>query len=642
MLKHLFQPIRIGKMEVKNRLAMSPMGVNFGVDEDGYVTEQLTEYFAARSKGGTGMITVGGGCIYPSGKATPKSPLLTDDKFIPALIKMTDRIHEYGAKFGMQMLHGGQTAQVRPEVMEAASPIPLSPRSPVPIGITEEVIGKIIEAHGEGARICKEAGFDFVEIHASHGYLFGGFGSSKFNKRNDKYGGPFENRIRFLVETLVRVREKVGDDFTVGVKFNGDDYSKGQWTLEDSKKLAPILQQNGADYLNISAGVYASSRLTIPPMYEDLGCFVYLAEEIKKEVSIPVLTVGRIKDPVLADRIIKEGRADVVIMGRAHIADPEIARKAMEGRLADIRPCLSDILGCFEQAGQGGEASCVMNPAVNREYILKDQGKASILKKVLVIGAGPAGLGAARRAAKRGHTVIVCEEKGYVGGMLNIASLPPKRIELMALVKYYARELSKLNVEVRLNTPVTEEIIDEIKPDAVVIASGSLPDVPQREGMLDTEMEVSTAVDVLEGTVTTGDRVLILGGGQIGVETADYLSEQGREVCVIHPGNFFAEEMAGNDRYYLRKRLDEEGVQLYKRVAIKKFLDKGVVIEVGGKEEVLDGFDNLVLAEGRRSMKTTAELFKGRDIEVHIIGDAKSPRTLLESQTEADEVGRAI
>lgn len=642
-LKHLFSPITVGTMEVKNRLVMPPMGINFGVDEKGYVTEQLAAYFEARAKGGTGMMLVGGVAVHPTGLDLPRLPRMWADEYIPSFRGMTDLIHHYDVKFGAQLLHGGRQCYhgqgVAPSPLPAQGVVKGTPRE-----LTIPEIGEMVEAFGDSARRSEEAGFDFVEIHGAHGYLVTEFLALNSNKRRDQYGGSFENRIRFLLEVLRDIRKKTNPGFPVGVRINGDDFIKEGWRVEDVKRIAPILQEEGAAYLHITAGIYGSypPGISIPSMYAKQGVFVYLAEEVKKTVSIPVITVGRIKNPEHADRIIREGKADMVSMGRAHLADPDLAGKAREGRLADIRPCIGCCLGCVDNVFKLEAATCVMNPAVNREYLFRGLEKVRNPKKILVVGAGPSGLAAARMLALRGHEVIVCEEKGTLGGMLRVASLPPGRAEFGELITYYQKELEKLRVQIRLNVDVDDALIDSINPETVVLASGSLPEIPQMEGLYDTAMNLHTVDDVLEGRKTVGDRAIVLGGNQVGLETADFLSQKGKEVVVVHKGGHFALEMAANDRVFLRENLNVANVKLYKGVAVEEFTDDGLTFRTRDERIRLSGFEDLVISEGMKSMRTVADLFKSKGIDVHVIGDAKAPRTLLEAVMEADEIGRSI
>jgi len=642
-LKHLFAPIMIGRMEVMNRLVMPPMGINFGVDDQGYVTDQLTEYFVKRAEGGTGLLIVGGAACHPSGLDLPRLPRIWDDKHIPGFKKMTDAVHKYDVKFGIQLLHGGR--QVAGEVKVAPSPLPAQGVvKGIPKELTIKEIEEIVSSFGDAARRSEEAGFDFVEIHGAHGYLVTQFLGLNSNKRNDIYGGSFDNRIRFLLEVFSNIKKKTSKDFPVGIRINGDDYIKNGNTIKDAIRTAQILEKEGIDYLHISAGIYGSYTpgITIPSMYAKQGVFIHLAEEIKKIVSIPVIGVGRIKDPEHADRIIKEGKADMVSMGRAHIADPEIARKAQSGKLSDIRHCLGCCIGCVKQVFALQEASCVMNPMVGREHLLKDEKKTFEQKKLLVLGAGPAGLAVSRRASIRGHKVMLCDERGYIGGMVRAASKAPGREELGELIDYYQHELDKLQVEIRLNTGVDMELVESMNPDAVIISTGSQPKMPIIKGLFKSKINKHSAIDILEGESIVGDRVIVLGGNMAGLQIADFLSEKGKTVAVLHPGKHFAEEMSGNDRVFLRERLKTENVVLYKNVSIVSFLPNGIVFEIDDKEIRLEGYEDIVISMGMESVKSVKNIFKHKDIPLYIIGDAKTPGLLLDAIADADEIGRSI
>lgn len=639
-LEHLFSPIKLGSMLVKNRLVMPPMSLNFGVDEDGCVTEQHWEYLAARARGGTGMIVVGGGAVHPFGLDLPRMPPIWSDRFIGALGKMTEVIHRYDTKFGMQLLHGGRQAYLGEKV--APSPIPaLAVVKGVPRELTHAEIRELVNAYGDAALRCQRAGFDFVEIHAAHGYLITEFLASNSNLRQDEYGGSFENRIRLLIEIIEDIKTKTGPGYPIGVRINGEDYVEGGWTLTDTKRLAPLLEQLGIDWLHISAGIYGSMPVTIPSMYSDHACFLHLAEEIKKSVSIPVIAVGRIKNPELADRIIREGRADMVAMGRAHLADPELAKKAFEGRIADISPCIGCCKGCIERALALEEATCVMNPEVGREYLFKKK-DLSKSKRILVVGAGPAGLSVARMAVLHGHKVIILEESSQAGGMARLASIPPGRSEIMELIHYYLRELNRLRVEIRLNIEPDSGLIAAIKPDVGIITTGSLPEIPQIAGLFDTGMALHIITDVLQSNSTPGNRIVVLGGNMAALQAADFLAEKGGEVFVLHRGQHFAEQMAPNDRTYLMERLKRPGIQLFKGISINEFLENGIRFIWKGQVETLEMITDIILSEGMRSNRNTTELFEEAGIEVHTIGDAKSPRTFFDALAEADELGRAL
>jgi 2,4-dienoyl-CoA reductase-like NADH-dependent reductase (Old Yellow Enzyme family) len=514
-LRNLFSSVQIGTMRVKNRLMMPAMSINFGVDDDGYVTDQLTQYFVARAKGGVGMMLVGGGGVHPTGLELPSLPALWDDACIPALQKMTQAVRPHDVKFGMQLMHGGRQSYHDQKVAPSPIPAPAVVKG-IPKALTLAEITEMVTSFGDAARRCRQAGFDFIEIHAAHGYLINQFYSSNSNQRQDAYGGSFENRIRFLLEVFADIKKKAGKDYPVGLRINGNDYIKDGWTLAEALKLAVILEAKGAAYLHISGGVYGSTQLTIPSMYVQHGCFVHLAEAVKKAVSIPVITVGRIKDPQMADRIIKSEQADVVALGRSLIADPNYPNKAKAGTIHRIRPCIGCCLGCIHAVLQLEPGACVVNPDVGREYLLKKDAKTVIPKQILVLGAGPAGLAAARMAAMRGHAVVVCEEQGFVGGLARLAAMPPGRSEIFDVIQFLQSELERLDVEIRLNFKPTQKVIDALEIQEVILASGSLPELPIIKGLFQSDMHLSTVVDIFQGDALGGDRVIILGGNQPG------------------------------------------------------------------------------------------------------------------------------
>jgi 2,4-dienoyl-CoA reductase-like NADH-dependent reductase (Old Yellow Enzyme family)/thioredoxin reductase len=640
ILKHLFSPIEIGRMKAKNRLLMSAMSINFGVDENNYVTDQLTAYLAARAKGGAGMILVGGAGVHPTGLELPGLPALWEDGCIPAMEKMVARVKSFDTCFGVQLMHGGRQSYHDRKV--APSPIPaLAVVKGVPKELTVAEIAELVASFGDAARRCREAGFDFVEVHAAHGYLINQFLAPNSNHRQDHYGGSFENRIRFFLELLADIKAKAGGDFPVGLRINGEDYVDGGWTLDDALRLAPILEQNGADYLHVSAGVYGSKQLTIPSMYVPHGCFIHLAEAVKQVVNIPVVAVGRIKSPEMADRILKEGRADVVAMGRSLIADPMLPKKALAGELNTIRPCVGCCLGCIHAVLALEPGGCVVNPDVGREYLMDADEMAPSPKRVLVVGAGPAGLAASRKAAMRGHTVTLVEEKGSVGGLLRLAARVPGRGEIMDIINFLNCEVERLGVVLRLNTKLDAALLEELNPEVVILASGSLPDMPIIKGLFTTQMDLCTVIEVLDGKIT-GDRVIILGGGQAGLVTADFLADKGREVAVLNRKRHFADEMSSNDRFYLRERLKNESVRLFKQVNVKTFTEDGVRFTAAGHPETLEGFDTVVVAEGMAPVRDAKQMLAVRKVEVHVIGDAKEPRNLMLAQSEAEEIARSI
>lgn len=627
-------------MEAKNRLLMSAMSINFGVDADCCVTDQLIEYFVERAKGGAGMMLVGGGSVHPGGQELPDLPQMYNDDCVPALTEMVKQVKQYDTLFGVQLMHGGRQSYLPEKVAPSAIPAPAVVTGEVrALEINE--IKDLVSCFGDAARRCQQAGFDFIEIHGAHGYLVNQFMAPNSNIRTDEYGGSFENRTRFLFEIIEDIQQKTGREFPIGIRINGNDYIENGWELKDTVQLAPMLEQSGAAYLHISGGVYGSTELTIPSMYTPHGCFVHLAEEVKKHVSIPVVTVGRIKDPKHADDIIKQGQADIVSLGRSFLADPYYPAKAKAGEFEEIRPCIGCCLGCIHAVLAKEPGSCVVNPDVGREYKIKDEKDPETSLNILVAGAGPAGLAAARLFGLLGHQVTICEKTSQSGGLLSLAAKAPGRGELDDILNFLKCEVERLGISVLFDNPLTLDLIERVQPDKVILATGSMPDMPVIKGLFQTRMELVTNVDVLNGTANTGQKVIVLGGGMTGLITADFLAEQGKAVVVLNRKKSFAEEMSSNDRYYLRERLKKDTVQLYKKVSIKKFTNDGVSFKSNGKDFSLQGFDAVVISEKHSPIREAIKLEKKCEADFHFIGDAKSPRHLMYCISEAEEIARS-
>ncbi len=638
---HLFSPIKIGSLTAKNRLMMSAMSINFGVDDKGHVTDQLTAYLVARAKGGVGMMMVGGGGVHPSGVELPDLPALWDDDCIPALKSMVEKMRPHDVLFGVQLMHGGRQSYHDEKVAPSPIPAPAVVKG-IPRALTKPEIDELVDAFGQSALRCRKAGFDFVEIHGAHGYLINQFLSPNANHRTDAYGGSFENRIRFFLEVLKAIKAACGPDFTVGVRINADDYIDGGWTPDDTRKLVPLLEEAGADYLHVSVGVYGSRQLTIPSMYVDQGCFVHLAEAVATAATIPVVAVGRIKDPQLADDIIAQGKADMVAMGRSLLADADLPNKARKSQIDQIRPCIGCCLGCIHAVLQLEPGGCVVNPDVGREYQLEASAPPQKAKKILVVGAGPAGLAAARMAALCGHAPVVIDRQRQAGGQLYLAAKPPGRGDLQEIIDFYVYELQRLDVPLHLNTEPNEALLDEIDPDSVLAASGSLPKLPIIKGLFKTPMHLCTVIEALNGDAAVENSAIILGGGQNGLVLADFLAEQGKSVVVLHRGDHFAEEMSANDRYYLRERLKRSTVTLFKKVSIRAFTQTGAIFKHPNGQEEISGFDTVVVAEGGAPVRDTLQIFKKRRLPIHIIGDAKEARHLMFAISEAEEAVRSL
>lgn len=660
-LKHLFHPIKIGSIEVENRLMVSGMGVGFGTDDNGAPTDQLIEFFAERARGRPGMMVTGTGFVHPSGRVSDVRPMkmihLWDDGVLGGLERLVQAVHQYGVKFGCQLNHGGLTMLPGPTFLPSAisrlTDLGLDIREP-----TRDDIQEFVEAFGSAAIRAINAGFDSLEIHSGHGYLLHTFLDPYFNQRTDEYGGSLENRSRFLLEVIGEIRKRVGKDIPIGIKLSAHDYfPDGLWNLEDLCLLAPELEQAGAAYLTITCGSSnyggTAAAAMIAPMYVEQGDRVRFAEEVKKHVSIPVATVGRVKDPIIADEIIKSGRADMVAMGRAFLADPDFATKARSGDISDIRFCLADCLGCIENIMRYAESSCTVNPRVGREHIVKEiEGEKRVsARQVLVAGAGPAGLEAARMAAYAGHNVVLCEGRGWIGGQLKLATKIPGRAELGDNLPWYERQLMKYGVQIRLNTEVDDVIIDELNPDVVIIATGSLPLMPQGfiEGLGNIhDIEPMMADELLEKGKLTGDTVLIVGGDQIGLQLTDYLAEKDKRVYLVEIGKRLAPRMAQADLSYLTERIEAKNITLYRKVEKVQILPKDEVwITTESGKQHLPYVDTIVFAGDRRPNRFLAELAEKKGIETHTIGDAhgvaaEGQGTIMAAIAAGYDTGRQI
>ncbi|MFA5631568.1 MAG: FAD-dependent oxidoreductase [Porticoccaceae bacterium] len=642
-LSHLFSPLKIGPMEIANRIMQPGMSAGMVVDKDLHVAPDMIAYYEERARSRPGMMAIGQSMVVPPTPGyTPQGMIyLHDDKYIPSLKKLVDAVQAHGVKFGIQLgdtgTQGGGAVHLSPSAVPARAAATGDARlRPELKALTIAEIAQVVQYFADAALRCKKAGFDFIEIHSGHGYLLSAFLTSYFNRRTDEYGGSLENRTRFLLEIVAAVRAAVGPEIGIGVKINGEDYlaEEGAFTIAECVEVSRMLERAGVDYLAVTAGVMGAKRLTIPPLYEPQACFNDLAVAVKQAVKIPVATIGRIKDVRMADQLVADERADIVCMGRAFIVDSEFVDKARRGDIRDIRTCLADCRGCADhemrsiKKGLYGQTSCVLNPRVLRESVCIDiaGSAAANPRKVLVVGAGLAGLEAARRAAFSGHQVTLCENRDFIGGQIRWAEMIPGRQEIGDMLPWYQYQLEKHGVDVRLGTEVDETLIRSLAPDVLFVATGSVPQVPQH--LMDAVMKAQNiallmADDIFEFSPEVGDNVLVVGGDQIGMQVADYLSENGRAVTVAEAHNHFAFKLAANDRWYLVSRLIEKQVRRVKNVQdIEIDDDDQVWLSSKDGREHLPGIDTIVFASERKPMRALAEVAERLGIEAHVVGDA--------------------
>ncbi|MEM1575289.1 MAG: FAD-dependent oxidoreductase [Nitrososphaerota archaeon] len=638
-LSKIFEPINIGSLEIKNRIVMPPMSTNFA-NEDGSVSERQIRYYEARAIGGVGLIIVEATCIESSiGKLNPIQLCIDNDKFIAGLNELAEAITRYGARAAIQLHHAGRRARVT----NGKQPVSASDGLSTPIGLktralTLKEIEELIELFAKAAERAKIAGFEAIELHGAHGYLIGQFLSPLTNRRTDKYGGDINGRARFAIEIVRRIKEKLGENFPLIFRISGDEYINGGLDIEETKIISKLLEKEGVNALHISAGAYETRHWTSAPMCIPRGHLVYLAEKIKQIVNIPVITVGRINDLYLAEDIIKNKKADLVSMGRALIADPEIINKTLNGKIENIRRCIA-CNRCLSRLDEKLHISCTVNPIAGKEYKIRVK-KASKPKKVLIIGGGPAGMEAARIAAIRGHEVILYEEKDKLGGQLILATIPPHKEEMKSILEYYTQELSKLEIEIKIGRKATLKDIEKISPEIIILATGAKPIIPSIPGI--KNKNVITAWDVLLNTTKVGDNVVIIGGGMVGCETAEYLIKKGKKVKIIEMLPDIAVDVEFRSRTFLLERLHLNKVDILVNTELKEVMDnKAILINKKGEKIVLEA-DNIVLACGSKPNNELAKIIKPTFKKVYEIGDCKKPRKVLEAIHEGFHIGNLI
>lgn len=643
----LFMSIKIGDVDVKNRIVMAPM-VTGQASPDGKATDAHIAWYGTRAKGGVGLIISEMTAVAQGGAAAALLGIWDDDA-IPKFREVSQKVHEHGARIFMQLSHAGrQTSKaftggktpVAPSAISCPMGEPMTKE--VPREVTIDEIEEIIEQFGQAARRSMEAGFDGVEVHGAHGYLIAAFMSAYSNKRHDKFGGDLNGRIQFPQRIIRRIRREVGDGFPIGFRYSGNEFVPDGRTIDESRRIAPKLVAAGVDYLHISAGLYESFWSEIPIHGTREGVYADDAAAIKGAVNVPVIAVGRIKSPEVAEEILELGKADMVALGRQLICDPQWPLKVAAGEFEDIRPCIGCMQSCINRGIiEGKPASCIYNTSAGMEMETEIR-PAKTVKNVLIVGGGPGGLEAARVAALRGHHVKLFEKSGKLGGRFNLACIPPFKQEFATAIKWLSHQVNKLNVHMELNKEVTPELVEQISPDAVILATGALPQMPSIPGI--ESGKVVFGEDILAGKAALGNRVAILGGGGVGAAVADFMGQRGKDVTIIEklPEIGVCTGIPLLVGITLIPRIKSYGVQFATNARVKEISDDAVIVSIDGKKETIRGFDQIIVATGTRSSNDLTLQLEGKLPQIYVIGDAKEPRTAFEATQEGAEVARRL
>ncbi len=630
-------------MELRNRIAMLPITTGF-IESDETVGDRFIDFFAARAKGGVGLIDIP---FTPIQDGAHVEPGLFDDRFIPGIRRLTSRLHAYGAKVSAQLIITYMVV-LKDDIQEVVGPSPVFNKMMhcIPRELSVDEIHYIVSCYGKAARRARQGGVDAVEVLVGAGYLLNRFLSPISNERKDDYGGILENRMRIILEIIHCIKTEAGDDFPIICRLNVEEQMPGGHTIEDSKEVVRILEESGVAMINTYTGWHESPIPTVASSVPK-GAFSHLSQKIKEYIDLPVIAANRINDPFTAEKILAEGKADLIGMGRALLADPELPNKAKEGRTDEILPCqacsecLAQVMALAYRSDEAGprRSLCSLNPAAGKEA-------ESVLdpvifpKRVFVVGSGPGGMTAARTAAMRGHKVTVFEKGSEPGGRLLSAALPPFKNEIRTLIKSLYTQGVKAGVKFRFNTEVQPEWVEEEAPDVLVLATGAetliLP-IPGIDGP-----NVVLAEDALAGRETVQGTVIVIGGGMVGCETAEFLIEGGvTDVTVVEMLGRMADNVASTYRPFFLARLRKGGVKFETDTVVNEITDKGVKVRKKDKDGFIPG-NTVVLASGFKADPRRIDMFKTETREIFSVGDCVRARMIKDAVEEGFAVGKSI
>jgi len=656
----LFQPLQIGSVKLKNRIAMAPMGVEYMTEADGTLNRRVVDYYLERARGGAGMLICSTFKVENRVERHEESSPIIRESSLNYLGELCDAAHSLGCRVFVQ-LSAGFGRVTFPEVLRgpcrsASDNTNFWDPSITCDPLTVPEIQEIVRAMGETARLLELAGVDGIELHGHEGYLFDEFTTPLWNRREDEYGGSLDNRLRFPVECLQEIRRQTGNRLAVVYRFGlkhylksprdaalpGETYTEAGRDIPEGLIMAEKMEQAGFDALHVDAGCYESHYWPHPPIYQKHGCMTDMAARTKKHVSIPVIGVGRLDDPDVARNAVEQGELDIAAIGRGLLADPRWADKLHYESPRDIRPCIGCYEGCFQAYSRLKPISCAVNPASGREQSYRLEPAARV-RRIMVVGGGVAGMEAARTAALRGHEVTLYEKEESLGGTVRQAAVPDFKEDLRRLLDWYKRQMKQTGITVKTGSRVTLDTIGAEKPDALILATGASPVLPRLPGT--EEAAVTTVVDMLKGKEAPDGRTMIIGGGLTGCEAALWLKDRGKDAVLVE---MCPELMSGGATVPFQVRLmtlnllKQAGVEIHTGCRVEKLTAEGAeIVDSGGKTKEIRA-DLTAFSVGMAPVTELTDAAGELEVPVYSIGDCRQPKNVMNAVWDACEVARFL